>query len=112
MFRCIIHRVEKPVYWLVCDNPQCAMSVTGEADLTSQVHAGQSQQQYLTKAQKDGWLVSIGSQLCPDHAAQIKQLMQERSKIVTLAGGNGNLTGHAAEEGVKKLFTPPGGKTA
>jgi len=86
MFRVVSQFIESPCYLLICDDPRC--KATFEHPLPEEVN-GNPEHAAVKAAQAKGWIVSIGRQICPGHAEQLRaierqmqQSDQERSLIV------------------------------
>lgn len=86
MFRVVSEFVENPHYLLICDDPRCGCVF--EHGLPAEPTEN-PENDALKAAHKEGWLISIGRQICPGHAKQLreiealmKQRDQERSLIV------------------------------
>ena len=87
MFRVMTSNIQRPAYFLLCDDRYCGatyfMPLQQAADEEA---AAQQQSAYLQAATKAGWMVCFDSQFCPAHhqairdaVARIKPLVQPAS---------------------------------
>jgi len=93
MFKVIKEFVPQPMWLLMCDNRHCAASATQPANLTNPDDARLSQSTFLKNAGNEGWAIGLDVQLCPGHAAIVKQQAEEavergKQQVVTANGGD------------------------
>ena len=80
MFRVVSEFVEQPFYMMLCDDPRC--SVAFHHPLPEEV-TGNPEGEALKAAHAMGWIVSVGRQLCPGHANQLRAIdenMREKNR--------------------------------
>jgi hypothetical protein len=80
MFRVVSEFVENPFYLLICDDPRC--STLFQHPLPSEPIEN-PEGEALKSARAQGWLISIGRQICPGHAKQLRdidELMKEKDR--------------------------------
>lgn len=87
MFKVIKEFVPEPMYLMMCDNRNCSMSATGQADLASADGLKLSQSQFLKSATEQGWAIGLDAQLCPAHAEVAKKQREERRSVVVMPSG-------------------------
>lgn len=95
MFKVITELVTRPHFFLLCDNRNCCTAHGFPLDRSSRATVESSQSECLRTAVQAGWIIGLEAQLCPEHAARLKQQMEkeegegEGEKLVQVAPANG-----------------------
>jgi hypothetical protein len=79
MFRVVSEFVENPFYMLLCDDPRCSTMLQHplpEPVSNREVPIANPEGEALKAAQTEGWLISVGRQICPGHAKQLRDIIQ------------------------------------
>lgn len=80
MFRVITENIDKPVFWLVCDNRSCGCSARADVDMSSTEANKQSQARFVATALQEGWIVGLDAQFCPFTARDMQAAWDERKQ--------------------------------
>jgi hypothetical protein len=70
MFRVVSQFVEEPFYMLLCDDFRCSTMFRHPLPPEQNATEGEA----MKAAQQQGWIVSLGRQLCPGHSSQLRQI--------------------------------------
>lgn len=77
--------VEKPLLLARCSRA-CPLVYTRDTDATADLN--QNLQTFLKTAGEEGWSISLLGNLCPNHLAQLREVMQaQQSRIIAPNSG-------------------------
>ena len=89
MFRSLVNQ-SRPEYFLLCDDSSCGTFVRSDIPVCKDVQdALRAEAHFIGLVMKDGWLVNLRMQLCPDHTGMLREMARQQQLLARHGLGNG-----------------------